>query len=390
MALRHLSSEWTMTNSFHAAYLIWDRSKNIATSQLESERYFEYEEFPLEKFYNLVLEANLEFSTGTLKQATTIGIEVNKNPFIISGEGIKSPAFTSSTFTTSILPSPYLASDFVSKKNYIGLFIAHEINFSDRLSFYFEGTFDVAIGDTSDLSQVPTAEPIENHDFYPELGFSYQLTKNTFLFTTLFYANEPIEGTDALNRSLQSEVYTGIELGIETEQNKNWWATLSYYDEAQDNIAASDPNQPDFDLQIDEQTSRFWMGEIRGKITPGWWVYGFYSYTDAKVTEDEVIPVGSSVAGVARHSSGLWTSYEITKGTLQGLGFGGGVTWYGDRPGDTKNSFILPGYLQTDAAIFYSQDNFRAALSIQNLFNAGIEDEEVGVRALFGTVWFQF
>ena len=55
-----------------------------------------------------------------------------------------------------------------------------------------------------------------------------------------------------------------------------------------------------------------------------------------------------------------------------------------------ENSFTLPRYLQTDVAIFYSQDNFRAAVSIQNLLNAGIEDEEVAARSLLSTVWFQF
>ena len=385
LAWQSSTSSWTITNSFSAAYLIWNRNKNLATSKLESEREFDYDEFSLEQFYNLILETDIEFSTGTLKQATSIGIEVNKNPFIISGEGIESPASTS-----SILPSPFLASDFVSKKNYLGLFIEHEINFSDRLCLEFEGTFDVVIADTSDLAQVSTAEPIENHNFYPELELSYQLTENVLLFTTLSYASEAIEGTDASNKPFQSEVYTSIEFGIETELDKNWWAILSYYDETQNNITTSDPNEPDFDIQINKQRSIFWTGELKGEIIPGWWLYGFYSYTDATVNEDEVIAVGSSVVGVARHRSGLWTSYEISQGTWRGFGFGGGVIWNGDRPEDTENSFTLPSYLQTDAALFYSQDNFRAALSVQNLFDTGREDEEVTVRSLLSTLWFQY
>lgn len=374
-----------MTNSFRAAYLSWDRSHNLATSQLETERYFDYGEFPLEQFYNLILETTQDFQIETTAQTTTIGIEVNKNPFMISGDRIESSAFK-----TSILPSPYLASDFFSKKNYLGLFIVHEINFSDRLSFYVEGTFDVVINDTSDLPELPSVEPIENNNFYPELGLSYQLTKNTLLFTTLFYANEPIEGIDAFNNPLQSEKYTGIELGIETELAQNWLVIFSFYDETQNNITTIDPNQPDFELQINEQISRYWMGELRGEITPGWSVYGFYSYTDAKITEDEVITVGNSVAGVASHSSGFWTSYEVTQDRWQGLGFGGGMTWNGDRSGDAQNSFILPGYLQTDAVVFYSQNNFKAAISIQNLFDAGVEDEEITPQTIFGTVLWEF
>jgi hypothetical protein len=39
-----------------------------------------------------------------IKQSTTIGIEINKNPFLLSGERIDSAP---QTFTTFILPSNY-------------------------------------------------------------------------------------------------------------------------------------------------------------------------------------------------------------------------------------------------------------------------------------------
>jgi outer membrane receptor protein involved in Fe transport len=59
-----------------------------------------------------------------------------------------------------------------------------------------------------------------------------------------------------------------------------------------------------------------------------------------------------------------------------------------DRLKETANSLTLPGYVQTDAAIFYALDNFKAAISVQNLFNA--EDEQVIKRSLIGTVWVEF
>ena len=127
-------------------------------------------------------------------------------------------------------------------------------------------------------------------------------------------------------------------------------------------------------------------GEIKGEIVSSLWLYGFYTYTDATVAEDEIIRVGERVEGLARHRTGLWTSYEVT----DGFGFGSGIIWNDKRPGDTENSFILPSYLQTDAAIFYLQNNIKAAISIQNLFNAGLEDEEVTERSLLGTVWLQW
>ncbi len=392
------TQNWTITNSFRAAYVSWDRANNLSRSPLKTEREFDYDEYPLEQFYNLILETNQQFETG-IEQLTTIGIEVNKNPFLLSGEGINS-LYAPEASITAILPSPYVTEDFISKKNYLGLFIEHEMTLSDRLFLNFEGTFDVVIGDTTDLPELPSVEPVENNNFYPELSLNYELTDAIFLFTTVNYYAEEVSakayrsayplGHMASLRPFDSETYRGIELGIETELNDNWLATLSFYHEAQNNITTTDPNEPDFELQINQQSNNSWTGEIQGEITPGWWLYGFYTYTDATVTEDEAIAIGSSVAGVARHSGAFWTSYEIPQGVWKGIGFGGGISWNGSRPEDAENSSTLPSYLQTDAAIFYAQDDFRAAVSIQNLFNAGIEDEEVTARSLFGTVWFQF
>jgi hypothetical protein len=177
ISINRPTQAWTITNSFLAAYVIWDKTKNISTShphqslqwggrhellgkpqktrpweppqradsQLETEREFDYDEYPLEQFYNLILETSQEFETET-KQLTTIGIELSKNPLLLSGEGMNSHS-APEVVTTAILPSPYLSQDLISKKNYLGLFIEHEITLSDHLSLSFEGTLDVVIGD---------------------------------------------------------------------------------------------------------------------------------------------------------------------------------------------------------------------------------------------------
>ena len=65
----------------------------------------------------------------------------------------------------------------------------------------------------------------------------------------------------------------------------------------------------------------------------------------------------------------LWTTYEIQQGDLAGLGAGLGLLYVGERPGDIDNSFTLPDYFRTDAALFYKRDNWRAQLNVENLFD---------------------
>ena len=96
---------------------------------------------------------------------------------------------------------------------------------------------------------------------------------------------------------------------------------------------------------------------------------GSYAYTDAEVTEDNAISVGNLLLGVPENQASLWTTYEIQVGSLKGLGFGLGLFYVGERQGDVDNSFELPDYLRTDAAIYYRRDDFNAAINIRNLFN---------------------
>ncbi|PSO61081.1 MAG: hypothetical protein BRC36_12445 [Cyanobacteria bacterium QH_2_48_84] len=69
------------------------------------------------------------------------------------------------------------------------------------------------------------------------------------------------------------------------------------------------------------------------------------------------------------HAASLWTTYEILRGDLQGLGFGAGLFYVGQRQGNLENTFSLPSYLRTDAAVYYRRNNFRATLNFKNLFD---------------------
>jgi len=72
--------------------------------------------------------------------------------------------------------------------------------------------------------------------------------------------------------------------------------------------------------------------------------------------------------------------------------------YVGEREGDLDNSFSLPSYLRTDAAIFYRRGNLRAALNVNNLFNVRYFESTNGDLRVFpgapltvqGTVGFEF
>ncbi|MEM9509707.1 MAG: TonB-dependent receptor, partial [Cyanobacteria bacterium P01_E01_bin.35] len=90
---------------------------------------------------------------------------------------------------------------------------------------------------------------------------------------------------------------------------------------------------------------------------------------DAEVSEDNEIEVGNRLFNTPENSASLWSTYEIQQGNFQGLGFGGGFVFVGEREGDLENSFSVDDYFLVNTAIFYKRDNWRLALNFNNLFD---------------------
>ena len=116
---------------------------------------------------------------------------------------------------------------------------------------------------------------------------------------------------------------------------------------------------------------------------PGWNAIASYAYTDAEITEDDGSEIeGNRPFGVPENAVSLWTTYEIQRGSLQGLGFGAGLFFLGEREGDDENSFQLPSYTRTDASIFYQKANWRAAVNFKNVFNIDYVESNGGFDRL--------
>ncbi len=144
---------------------------------------------------------------------------------------------------------------------------------------------------------------------------------------------------------------------------------MAYFNITKQNVASEDPEDPFSFVATGEQASQGVELDVSGEILPGWNIIASYAYIDAKVTEDNLIEIGNRLPNAPKHSAGLWTTYEIQQGNLQGLGFGMGFNFVGDRVGDLENSFEVDSYFLTNAAVFYQRDNWRAALNFRNLLD---------------------
>lgn len=98
-----------------------------------------------------------------------------------------------------------------------------------------------------------------------------------------------------------------------------------------------------------------------------------YGFTDSEAIRSDVTPEGGSVRGVPRHAGGLVMTYRLLDGMLRGLG--GTVSYFAsdERQGDNRNSFVLPSYTVTDAALFwgwrYGGTVITPRVGVANLFD---------------------
>ncbi|MBD2305336.1 TonB-dependent receptor [Chroococcidiopsis sp. FACHB-1243] len=382
-------SNCAIANSFQAAYVNWDTVENCHGKKRshQTSREFDFDDYSLNGFYVLNFAWNNEFKTGTLQHEIGFEIELNKFPFLLPTKNIDSQASEQfNLIDLSTIPLPFSPYDFTSRQNSLSLSISNETAIG-RLSISFEGSLDLVINDTTDLPELHNISQQEYEAFNPELEISYQLSSSISVYTNLSYSALPIP---RISRSLlKPEIENGLEIGIETEFfNDRISATLYLYDGIQRNVTLTDANDPELELLVEKQTSQDIGLEVVGEIAPGWNAIAYYAYTKARIARSSQLPVNSQVPNIASHNGGFWTTYEIQAGALQGLGFGGGVRYVGDRPGNIENSFKLPSYWQTDLAVFYQRKNWKAALNIENLLD--VDYFEGTPLTVLGTIFVEF
>ena len=216
-----------------------------------------------------------------------------------------------------------------------------------------------------------TSETNQNDDAWtPRVGIVYQPVDFLSLFASYSQSFTPNTSTSSDGNSLEPERGEGFDIGVKAEMlDGDLLATLTYFDISRQNVATPDPVDPLSSVATGEQRSQGIELDLVGEILPGWNVIASYAYTDARVTEDNAIPEGNRLFNAPTNSANLWTTYEVQEGDLEGLGFGVGFNFVGEREGDLANSFDIGSYFLTNAAVSYRRNNWRFALNARNIFD---------------------
>ncbi|MEH1838004.1 MAG: TonB-dependent siderophore receptor [Nostoc sp.] len=335
--------------------------------------------------YRLQTDVIGNFKTGTISHKLLFGVDLNRYTDVSNG-------FTNAPFASInvfnpvyFVPitrptTPYVVQNFTDT---FGFYLQDQITIADNLKLLLGGRFDTVNILQKDLAAQSSTND-NNSAFTPRVGIVYQPTPPVSLYASYAESFVPQYGRSRDNSAFVPERSKQYEVGVKGELfDGRLAATLAAYHLTKSNVLTSDPIDSNYLIQVGEQTSKGIELDIVGQLTPGWNVIATYGYTDARVTRDNDLPVGSRLQNVAENTASLWTTYELQKGNFKGLGFGLGLYYVGDRPGEIDKSLTLPSYFRTDAALFYKQDNWRVGLNFKNLFDINYYVETQGREVVY-------
>ncbi len=316
-----------------------------------------------------------KFSTGSIGHNLLAGAEVGRQyasydqaAALSSAIDIFNPVYDAPVPALNRTPFSH------SFANAIGWYAQDQISLLDNLH--------VLIGARGDYfyqhSNVAGAETkAEDFAFSPRVGVTYLPIPQLALYANFTRSFIPNFGPfTAARNQFDPSMGTQYEAGVKADIVPGLLtSTVAVYRLTKTNVLAVDPTNSLFFVQTGEQRSQGVEFDVTAQLAPGWKIIATYAYTDARITADTTIPVGNRLPLVARHTGSFWTTYDLQNGPLKGLGAGIGLFAAGDRAGDLANSFGLPGYVRTDAALYYrkpeifTRTNLLAQLNVQNLLD---------------------
>lgn len=220
--------------------------------------------------------------------------------------------------------------------------------------------------------------PADNFDrdqyrFSPRGGLVLDLVKGLSAFggyaqgfrgVTLIRSNEPVR--PETSRSAEA----GFKIAV---RSIGLSGTIAVYELRRRNVPtpAGTLLDPTAQTQTGEQRARGIESDLIWEPVPALSVLTAYAYTDAVVSEDNRLPVGDRLPRIPRHSGRAALRYRLPDGvlggTLDGIGFGVGVSAGSRRQITLPNGDSTPGWYVVDAQVSWTRPGYELGVSITNL-----------------------
>lgn len=259
--------------------------------------------------------------------------------------------------------------DFHERTHSYALNLQDQIRFSERwsglLGARIEHVEQRALNRTSRLAHEQRKDSL-----VPRAGVLYQLTPQVGVFANASISFKP-NAIGSQGQVYEPEKGIGYESGLKLDLlGGRLGATVALFHIDKENVLTADPDSPGDSIAAGKARSQGLDLQVSGQLSDSIRLIGAYAYIDAEVTEDNSIPVGSDLLGIARNSASLLGVYQFQRGALLGSEVGAAVSYVGDRSGQTGSDFELPAYTTVDLlARWQATRDLSLGVNLNNLFD---------------------
>ncbi|MEH2009123.1 TonB-dependent siderophore receptor [Nostoc sp.] len=372
----HFSDNWSLVNAFHVRSIRYRTdSANSGSLQLDGRTLNRTQQNYIgapaaDEEYALDNHVVGKFKTGSLQHELVAGFDLYRD---ISQFDQTMRAIGSIDVFNPVYGQPVggLRSRMnqKTKNDQLGFYVQDIVTLTNNVNLVFGGRGDFVDNKVTNFLNTSANQSQSDFAFSPRVGLVYKPIQPVSLYASYSESFSQNVGTTFGGSLFQPSTGTQYEVGVKADFfSGRLSSTFALYQLTLSNVLTPDPNpnRPTFNIQTGEQRSRGIELNVTGEILPGWNVIASYAYTDGQVTKDERY-IGNRLVNVPENSASLWTTYTFAKGNLQGLGFGLGLFYVGERQGDLTNSFSVPSYLRLDAAVYYRINRLSFALNLKNL-----------------------
>lgn len=320
--------------------------------------------------FNMDSRAQYKFEVGSTKHDLVGGIDYGKAFFkttmyqgSIDGLNIFDPVYGAPVTT------PDLRFDDQQTADQTGLYLQDHIKLLDGLNILAGVRKDWATDRYKDKLNNTVTEQKDDAVTY-RIGAIYDTPIGLAPYVSYAESFTPVSGTDSAGRQFAPETGEQYEAGIKFQPaGTASFMTLAAFDLTRANVLTFNPADPDFSSQTGEIRSKGIEVEGVGELTKEISFVASYTYTDAQVTKSTDLDLGKRPFTVPEHMASIWGNYAFKGGPFDGLSVGAGVRYTGSTAGDLENTFYVPSYTVTDAAIRYQYENVLFSINANNVFD---------------------
>lgn len=222
---------------------------------------------------------------------------------------------------------------------------------------------------------ITRGKPEQDEKFTPRFGLSVDIVPTLTAFALYDQSFLAANGVDVNGNYFSPIKANDIEGGIKKEFfNGKLKTSLGLYQITKQNVLVTDPENPNFSVQLGEIQSKGIEFDLQGQVLPELNVILNYANTNVEITEDtEPDNVGQRVAGHAKHLTNGWVNYNFNKtSALNGFGISLGYQYQIDRSSwawGADNQTDLPDYFRLDGGLSWRNNKFKIQLNINNILD---------------------